>query len=277
MILTMACLLLAIGVNAETPVTKSAKKGCVTMYCSQGFQGPEKWEKLTLPIDSKGYITIFNGKDMNGWRGYGKEYIPSRWVIDDGAIHFIGNQTGKGEGKEGGDIIFPHKFKNFELSIDWKICKGGNSGIFYLAQELATKDGKLESIVVSGLESQVLDNANHPDAKLGKNGNRQSTSLYDLIPAKPQNQKPYGEWNHTVIRVQNGLVTHFQNGVKVVQYRLWTPEWVELIDNSKFGSKQWLAAFDAFSNAGGDNHEGFIGLQDHGDDVWYRNIRVKVL
>ena len=130
---------------------------------------------------------------------------------------------------------------------------------------------------MSGLESQVLDNANHPDAKLGKNGNRQSSSLYDLIPAKPQNQKPYGKWNKTVIRVKDGKVTHFQNGKQVVSYELWTPEWIELLQTSKFSEKAWPAAFEAFSNAGGEEHEGFIGLQDHGDEVWYRNIKVKIL
>ena len=119
--------------------------------------------------------------------------------------------------------------------------------------------------------------ANHPDAKLGKDGNRQSSSLYDLIPAKPQNQKPYGEWNNTVIRVYNGNVTHYQNGVKVVEYKLWTPEWTALLQTSKFSEKAWPAAFEGFNNAGGVNHEGFIGLQDHGDDVWFKNIKVKIL
>ena len=274
---TVVCCLMVLGVSATTPKTKPASKGTVTLYCSQGFQGPEKWDKHTYAVDNKGYISIFDGKSFAGWRGYGKTYVPSRWVIDNGTIHFIGNQTDAGKGKEGGDLIFAHKFKNFELSIDWKICKGGNSGIFYLAQELANKDGHLESIVVSGLESQVLDNENHPDAKLGKNGNRKSSSLYDLIPANPQNAKPYEQWNNTVVRVENGLVTHFQNGQQVVQYRLWTPEWIALLQTSKFSEKAWPAAFLGFSEAGGAKHEGLIGLQDHGDDVWYRNIRMKIL
>ena len=276
---SVACLLMIAGGSNAFAAKKAAKaKKTVEIICSQGFQGPELWDKHDFPIDSKGYITIFDGKTMSGWRGYGKSYIPSRWVVEDGCIHFIGNQDPeKAKGKEGGDIIFAHKFKNFELSIDWKICKAGNSGIFYLAQELANKDGQLESIVVSGLESQVLDNANHPDAKLGKDGNRQSSSLYDLIPARPQNQKPYEQWNNTVIRVDNGKVTHFQNGKQVVQYELWTPEGIALLQTSKFSEKAWPAAFQGFSKAGGPNHEGFIGLQDHGDNVWYRNIKVKVL
>lgn len=265
--------------NANAASKKSADKGTVKIVCSQGFQGPEKWDIHYFPVDRKGYISIFDGKTIAGWRGYGKNYIPSRWVVEDGCIHFMGNQTPeeKRKGKEGGDIIFAHKFKNFELSIDWKICNGGNSGIFYLAQELSNSNGDLESIVVSALESQVLDNANHPDAKLGKDGDRQSTSLYDLIPAKPQNAKPFGEWNNTVIRVYNGTVTHYQNGVKVLEYKLWTPEWIKLLQTSKFGEKAWPEAFNALSEAGGPDHEGLIGLQDHGDDVWYKNIKIKIL
>lgn len=275
---SMACALLVASGTPSFAADKKTAAKTVQIICSQGFQGPELWDKHEFPIDKKGYITIFDGKTMAGWRGYGKTYIPSRWVVEDGTIHFIGNQDAeKAKGKEGGDIIFAHKFKNFEVSIDWKICKAGNSGIFYLAQEVANDKGGLEPIFISAPESQVLDNANHPDAKLGKDGNRMSSSLYDMIPAKPQNQKPYGQWNNTTIRVDNGTITHFQNGKQVLQYKVWTPEWVELLQTSKFSEKAWPTAFKLLKNVGGPNHEGFIGLQDHGDDVWYRNIKVKIL
>lgn len=107
--------------------------------------------------------------------------------------------------------------------------------------------------------------------RLGKAGNRQSASLYDLIAAKPQNSKPAGEWNTGGILVSKGSVIHFQNGEAVVEYHLWTDDWKKMVDGSKF--KGW----EKFINAGGDNQEGYIGLQDHGDDVWYRNIRIKIL
>ena len=123
----------------------------------------------------------------------------------------------------------------------------------------------------------MLDYANNPDAKLGKDGNRMSASLYDMIPAKPQNQKPYGECNTTKIVVNHGTVEHWQNGVKVLTYQLWTPQWVEMLQNCKFSEKAWPAAFRLLKNCGGPNHEGLIGMQDHGDRVWYRNIRVKPL
>ena len=130
---------------------------------------------------------------------------------------------------------------------------------------------------ISSPEYQVLDNENHPDAKLGVDGNRKSASLYDMIPAVPQNAKPFGEWNKAKIMVYKGTVVHGQNGQNVVEYHLWTPQWTEMLENSKFSSQKWPLAFELLNNCGGENHEGYIGLQDHGDDVWFRNIRVKVL
>ena len=232
-------------------------------------------------VDEDGYIVLFDGTSLDGWRGYGKDYVPSRWSIDDGAIKISGSGTGEAQSGEGGDLIFAHKFKNFEMELEWKVAKGSNSGIFYLAQEIQTKneDGtlKYEPIFISAPEYQVLDNANHPDAKLGKEGNRQSASLYDMIPAVPQNQNPFGEWNKAKIMVYKGTVVHAQNDVNVLEYHLWTPKWTEMLQASKFSEEAWPLAFELLNNCGGDEHEGYIGIQDHGDDVWYRNIRIKLL
>ena len=151
---------------------------------SKSLKAPET-DSLNLPIDADGYITIFDGKSLDGWRGYGKDKVPSRWIIEDGCLKFCGTGTGEGQTGEGGDLIFAHKFKNFELELEWKISKGGNSGIFYLAQEVTSKDKDgnevLEPIYISAPEFQVLDNANHPDAKLGKDNNRQAASLIQEI------------------------------------------------------------------------------------------------
>jgi len=236
----------------------------------------------TFPKDKDGYIILFDGKSLNGWRGYGKDHVPAKWSIDNGTLKFSGSGTGEAQDDSGGDLIFAHKFRNFELSIDWKISKGGNSGILYLAREVQTKDPntgemRMEPIYISAPEAQILDNVNHIDAKLGKDNNRQSSSLYDMIPAKPQNSKPFGEWNNTTITVFKGTVIHGQNGENVLEYHLWTPQWTQMLQESKFSQEKWPLAFELLNNLGGDEKSGYIGLQDHSDDVWFRNIKIKIL
>lgn len=233
------------------------------------------------PVDDEGYIRLFDGETLSGWRGYGMDEAPASWNVDDGAIHLAGSGTGEAQVEGGGDLIFPHKFKNFELELEYKISKGGNSGIFYLAQEAAVQeDGETVYLPIwqSASEYQVLDNANHEDARLGVDGNRQAASLYDMIPAKPQNALPYGEWNKAKITVYKGTVIHSQNGENVLEYHLWTPKWKEMLRDSKFNKDgEFPCAYNLMIDMGGPDHAGYIGLQDHGDDVWYRNIRVREL
>jgi len=221
--------------------------------------------------DKSGVITLFDGKSMKGWRGYNKDIIPARWSIDNGALKITGNGAGEAQSNDGGDLIFAYKFKNFRLTFEWKASKGANSGVFILAQEV-----KGQPIFISSPEYQLLDNANNPDARAGLDGNRQSASLYDMIPAKPQNSKPFGQWNTGAIEVYQGSVFYEQNGKKVVEYHLWTPQWTDMLQKSKFGKSVWPLAFELLNNCGGDNHEGYIGFQDHGCDVWLRNIKIKI-
>jgi hypothetical protein len=231
-----------------------------------------QYDLSKFAMDKDGFYILFDGKTLNGWRGYNRDDIPARWTVDaaEDAIKFSGSGAGEAQEGDGGDLIFGHKFKNFEFSIDWKVSRRGNSGIFYLAQEI-----KDEPIYISSPESQVLDNENHPDARAGEN--RKSSSLYDMIAADPQNARPFGEWNNTTIIVDRGSVYHFQNGVRVVSYNLWTPRWTEMLQASKFSQAAWPLAFELLNNCGGANREGYIGLQDHGDDVWFKDIKIKIL
>ena len=223
--------------------------------------------------DEDGFYVIFDGTSFKGWRGYNKKEVPASWIIDDGALKIIGNGMGEAQSENGGDLIFAYKFKNFELTFDWKVAKGANSGVFYYAQEI-----KGEPIYISCPEYQILDNVNHPDGKAGIDGNRQSASLYDMISPKPQNALPYGEWNTANIIVYKGTVFHQQNGQTVLEYHLWIPKWTNMIAESKFKPKgDFPLAYDLMVNLGGANREGYIGFQDHGEDVWFRNIRVKIL
>ena len=219
-----------------------------------------------------GWVTIFDGTSTDGWRGYNRDVLPAAWSIDDGALKITGSGRGEAGASDGGDVIFDKKFKNFELELEWKVAKGSNSGIFYLAQEIPD-----QPIFISAPEYQVLDNENHPDAQFGVDGNRMSASLYDMIPAKPQNSKPFGQWNKAKIIIYKGTVVHYQNDVKVLEYHLWTKEWDDLLEKSKFSKEAWPIAYELLVSAGGTEGAGYIGLQDHGDDVWFRNIRVKEL
>ncbi|MDR2679326.1 MAG: DUF1080 domain-containing protein [Tannerella sp.] len=266
--------------DESTPYTVKTKEIFVAADSVKGIPEYTIFEKSQVdlkafPKDDDNVITIFCGKSLYGWRGYNKDAVPGRWVIDEeeNALKFNGSGGGEAQNLDGGDIVFAHKFKNFELSFEWKVAKGSNSGVFVLAQEI-----KGEPIYISSPEFQILDNANHPDATQGENGNRQAASLYDMIPAKPQNAHPFGEWNKAKITVFKGSVFHEQNGKTVVEYHLWTPKWNELIANSKFKpGGDFPLAYELLTNLGGPEREGYIGFQDHGDDVWYRNIRVKIL
>ena len=222
--------------------------------------------QLTDAEKAQGWQLMFDGKTSEGWRGYNKTGFPAAWVVEDGTLKCRSEESRGDTGKvDGGDIVYAKQlFSDFDLRLEWKIAVAGNSGVFYLAKEVAGWP-----IYKSGLEMQILDNEKHPDASRGRDGNRKSGSLYDLIPANPQNARPVGEWNSIEIICLQGKVVHSQNGVKVLEYELWTPEWKALVKKSKFPGL----------NPDWENmaKEGVIGLQDHGNDVWFRNIKIRAL
>ncbi|MDD4190144.1 MAG: DUF1080 domain-containing protein [Mangrovibacterium sp.] len=219
---------------------------------------------LTSKEKEDGWVLLFNGQDAEGWRGVNKTIVPGAWKVENGTLMCQGSGRGEAGADNGGDILYDKKFKNFHLKLEWKISEGGNSGIFYLGQEVADWP-----IYKTAPEMQVLDNERHPDALLGKDGNRQAGSLYDMIPAKPQNAKPAGEWNSVEIICYKGTVVHKQNGETVVEYHLWTDDWKAMVADSKFP-----ALNENFANVA---EEGYIALQDHGDDVFYKSIKIKEL
>ena len=209
-----------------------------------------------------GWVLLFNGKDFTGWRQCNETTMAKNWIVEDGTMKVI-TAEGKNPGQpSGGDIVYAlKKFKNFELSVDWKASKMANSGIFYDVREVPG-----QPIYYAAPEVQILDNVDATDNKIASH---LAGSLYDMIAADPKTVHPAGEWNTMAITVKNGKVIHVQNGVKVVEYELWTPKWDEMVANSKFKS------FPGFTE--GIAKEGYIGLQDHGYPVWFRNIKIREL
>ncbi|MCY1720561.1 DUF1080 domain-containing protein [Prolixibacteraceae bacterium Z1-6] len=222
----------------------------------------QKANKLTKKEKKEGWILLFDGKSFDGWRQCNGTAMAANWEIEDDAMKvLIGEGKKPGQGA-GGDILYPgKKFKDFELSIDWKASKSANSGIFYYVQEVPGKP-----IYFAAPEIQVLDNKDASDNKVDSH---LAGSLYDMLPADPATVNPAGEWNTCVIKVKDGQASISMNGTQVVTYSHWTAEWDELVQNSKFKS------FEGFTN--GIAKEGYIGLQDHGYPVWFRNIKIREL
>lgn len=200
------------------------------------------------------WITLFDGSSTEHFRGYLRDDLPAAWSIEDGTLALDPSQEDRG------DIITRDEYDNFELSLEWKISEGGNSGIIYLVHE----DPAYGAVWQTGPEMQVLDDAAHADGTLEKH---RAGDLYDLIASASPSAKPVGEWNQVRIVLDDGHLEHWLNGGKVVDTQLWTDAWDALVAGSKF------ADMDGF----GKYHSGHIALQDHGDRVWYRNIKIRRL
>jgi hypothetical protein len=222
----------------------------------------QKANQLSKQEKKDGWVLLFNGKNFDGWRQCNGTAMPANWVLEDDAMKvLIGEGKNPGQGA-GGDILFSEKkYKNFELSIDWKASKMANSGIFYYVREVPGKP-----IYYAAPEIQVLDNVDATDNKIDSH---LAGSLYDLIAADPKTVNPAGSWNTCLIKVKDGKATVSMNGKEVVSYTHWTPEWDAMVANSKFKS------FPGWTE--GIAKEGYIGLQDHGYPVWFRNIKIKEL
>ena len=204
---------------------------------------------LSAAEQAEGWQLLFDGSSLSGWRGYHAAEAPAGWRAEDGTLHRAGS---------GGDIVTVGSYADFELSLDWKVAEGGNSGIFYRAAL-----GE-QQIYFSAPEMQVLDDAHHHD---GGDPRTSAGAAYGLYPAPRGVVHPAGEWNHARIRLQHGRVEHWLNGRKLLEYTFGSPDWKARVAASKF------AAWAAYGVA----PTGHIGLQDHGDPVWYRDIKIRVL
>lgn len=204
---------------------------------------------LSSPERQEGWRLLFDGSSTAGWRAYDQPAMTEGWQVVDGAL----TRTGRG-----GDIITTESFRNFDLMVDWKIRPGGNSGLFYRA---ALGSG---AIYFSAPEMQILDDSVHVD---GKSDLTSSGAVYGLYPARRGVVRPVGEWNTARVLVNGDHVEHWLNGQKIAEYELGSEDWRRRVNSSKF--KQWPEY--------GKAAEGHIGLQDHGDWVAFRNIKIRVL
>jgi hypothetical protein len=224
---------------------------------------------LTEREKAEGWRLLWDGGTASGWRGAKLDHFPEQgWKIADGMLTVL--KSGGGEAMAGGDIVTVRPYGNFELELDFRFTEGANSGIKYFVDTELNK-GEGSSI---GCEYQILDDKLHPDAKLGTAGNRTLASLYDLIPADAHFYSPnentakrvneYG-WNRAKIVVDGNHVEHYLNGIKVVEYDRCTQVWRGLVARSKY------AVWPDFGEA----EKGHILLQDHGDEVSFKNIKIR--
>lgn len=217
---------------------------CLTLVCTMT---PLAAQNTLTPYErATGWRLLFDGKTTNGWRNFKSDSIASGWQVVDGTLARVG---------PAGDIITVDQYDNFELVLDWKVAPGGNSGIMFRVTEDA------DATYHTGPEMQILDNAGHAD---GQNPMTSTGSNYALHAPTKDAVKPAGEWNTVRLVVNRGHVEHWLNGKKIVQYELWRDEWKKLVAASKF------AAWPKY----GMNRKGHIALQDHGDAIAFRNIKI---
>lgn len=231
------------------------------------FDAPQTPNTLTAAEKKAGWKLLFDGKTTNGWRGAYKDSFPAKgWAVEDGQLTI--QKSDGSESQSFGDIVTTDEFKDFDLMFDFKLTEGANSGVkYYVAEESPKPKGS-----AFGLEFQVLDDDRHPDAKMGRDGNRTVGSLYDLITATGKKENPIGEWNTGRVLAKGNHVEHYLNGQKVVSYDRGSEAFRKLVALSKYSAPQYNT-----NGRFGEAPKGHILLQDHGDRVYYRNIKIKTL
>lgn len=228
-----------------------------------GFNNPVEPlanNQLSEKEKATGWQLLFDGKTTDGWRNFKSDEIGSAWKVANGTLYLDNARKKDWQIVGGGDIITDEAYENYELQLEWKMEPGGNSGIIFNVVE----DKKYDYVWQTGPEMQILDNVRHPDGRIVTH---RSGDLYDMIESRFVTVNPAGEWNRIRLISKNGHVEQWQNGYKVVEYQMHTPEWQEMIENSKFKD------MPDFGKA----KKGHIALQDHGNKIWFRNIKIKPL
>jgi len=207
--------------------------------------------------DTTGFVPLFDGKTKNGWHTYGLNLSGQGWKVENGTLHL----DPKAKKNDAGDLVTDKEYTNFHLKVDWKVAPGANSGILFHIKEDPAKYNQTYS---TGPEMQVIDNAGHPDGKIIKH---HAGDLYDLVSGSPEAVKPVGEWNTAEIISSGESLVFILNGVKIVTTTQFDENWKGLIAGSKFAKWEGFGTF----------RTGKISLQDHGNEVWFRNILIKEL
>lgn len=216
-----------------------------------------------MPVDNPqdGWISLHDGKTTKGWHSYGKSSAGEAWDVQDGALHLKPARMNGYQTQGGGDLVTDAAYENFELKLEWKISKDGNSGIIFYVQDDKTK---YQETWMTGIETQVLDIVGNEDSKSFKHD---VADLYDLVPCTSHPARPFGEWNRVRMKSLNGKLEIYLNDTLVLSTTLWDDAWKKLVRESKFKDMPGFGSF----------RKGHIALQDHGAEVWYRNIMIKPL
>lgn len=242
----------------KTPiqVALAAAAMAAGLTTSPAMQTAAADNQLTAAEKKAGWTLLFDGKSLDGWRGYKRQDAAgTRWKVDAGTLTLPANDGKDTRGQR--DIISTNTFDRFELSFDFRVAEGANSGVKYYVLE------DLDAAI--GHEYQIIDDVRHADAKIGLE--RQTASFYDVLEPKDRKLKPAGEWNTGRVVAMGPTVEHWLNGTRVLSYELDSPALRKAIQDSKFKD---VARF-------GKLHKGHILIQDHGDQVWYRNVKIRRL
>ncbi len=254
MLTVVVALLLALGAVACVEVRVGVGDDAETEEAAA--DPPAAINQLTAEEAEAGFRSLFDGESLDHWRGFKLDHVPAGWSVADGVVHFL-----PPEGDDAGpraDLMTREQYRNFEFRFDWAVTPGGNSGVMFHVSEDAPASYS------TGPEFQILDDGGHRD---GQRMETSAASNYALHARQGGELVPLGEFNTSALRVEGAVVTHWLNGEKVVEYTLWDDEWKELVAASKFASMPGYGMMET----------GHIALQDHGNEIWFRNLRILVL